>query len=429
MALPAHMEPGFTFPPFYPIRVHYPEEKINGIEQALNHTLDKVLPASGIQSKDRVAIGVGSRGITHIAKMVAALCLRLKAMGAHPVIIPAMGSHGGGKAAGQEDILKSFQISEETCGAQVISSLAVQQVGTAFSKAPVYFSRDALDCDHTICINRIKPHTKFKARFESGLLKMLCVGLGKHQGALSYHKWALKFGFAELLAQMAEVIMANTNFRFGIAIVENAFEQPLIIEAIVAHHIMQREPVLLKIAKDKFPRLPIPEADVLIIGEIGKDISGAGMDPNVTGRAYDLKESDFSKDFSTTRLALLNLSEKTKGNGVGLGNADFITEKLFARLNYEATLTNAMTAVSVRKAFIPVRLLSARAAITACFTTLGPVAAETVRAIMIKNTRCVSEFWASEALEPLLRQTKNVTVGEKINLAFDADGDLIRPML
>jgi len=427
MRFPAYLEQDFTFPDFYHVKMRYPRLQIDDLEDAVRRASDEVLPGSGIRAGHRVAIGVGSRGIANLPLIVRALCRQLIQMGALPVIIPAMGSHGGATDKGQEDVLETLGVTAEFCGAQIRSSLAVKQVGMAFEKAPVWFAQDALKADHSICLNRIKPHTKFKADIESGLSKMLCVGMGKHRGALAYHKWALKFGFAALVKEMAQIIIANTNFRFGIGIVENGYDQTLKIEALPGQRIAAREPALLEIAKAHFPRLPISKTDVLIIGQIGKEISGSGIDPNVTGRAYDLKESDFSTVLQATRIAILNLSAKTQGNAIGFGNADFITEKVFQATDYEATLMNALTSMSLRKAFIPIRLPDDRKVIQACFTTLGPVSADTVRAVIIRDTLHLSEFWISDAFIPEFSQVQGAELMEIVHLQFDKNGNLFVP--
>lgn len=426
MRYPPCIENEFPFPPFYRVRTRFSDQQITDPDAALHQTLDRVLPA-GIRPGDRVAIGVGSRGITHLPRMVRILCDRVRQMNARPVVIPAMGSHGGATPEGQEKVLASLGVTPETVGAPVSPALDVEKIGTAFGAVPVWCSREALRAGHTVVINRVKPHTKFKADVESGLFKMLTVGLGKHEGALAYHRWALQYGFAELLKAMGRVIIEKTNYRFGIAIVENAFDQPVHIEAVPAGKTGEREPELLRMAEEHFPRLPVRAADVLVVGRIGKEISGAGMDPNVTGRAYDLMESDFSAIFQATRVAILRLSEKSGGNAIGAGYADIITERVFRRMDYETTLMNALTSMSLRKAFIPVRLPSDEKAVQACFTTLGPVPPASVRAILIRDTRHVAEFWASQALKPALAETGRVDILEPVPLRFDAAGNLIQP--
>jgi len=425
MRYPKYIENNFTFPDFYHVKMNHSPRGLKKPEKTLYQGLQRILPQSGIKPGDTVAIGVGSRGIANIPILVATLCRCIREMEATPFIIPAMGSHGGATAEGQIKVLEKLGITEAVCGAPIISSMAVDTVGETRGEVPVYFSRDALDMDHSICINRIKPHTKFKGPVESGLYKMLCIGMGKHQGALTYHNMALKHGFSPLLKAMGDEIIQKTNFRFGIAIVEDFFDHTMEIESIMAEDIFARESKLLIQARDHFPRLPFKELDVLVIEQIGKEISGSGMDPNVTGRTFDLMEDDFSESLKAGRIAILNLSDNTTGNGIGLGNADIITEKVFQGLDYESTLMNAMTSMSLRKAFIPIRLPSDEKAIQAAFTTLGPLEPITVRAVIIKDTRHVQEFWASQALLPELTVMANADILEKIFLTFDKNGELL----
>jgi hypothetical protein len=257
---------------------------------------------------------------------------------------------------------------------------------------------------------------------------MLCIGMGKHQGALVYHRYALRHGFFELLEAMGQCVLERGNVRFGVAVVEDARDETMHVEAVPKDRIWQREAELLELSKQNMPRLPLKRADVLVILEIGKEISGSGMDPNVTGRAFDLKEDDFSGMFQATRVAILNLSRKTGGNAIGLGNADIITEKVYRDLDYEATLMNALTSFSLRKAFIPVRLPNDRKAIQACYTTLGPIEPEKVRAVIVRDTLHLQDFLASRALLEDLRAVPEAEILERAPLEFDASGD-IRPPL
>ena len=425
MRYPKYIENNFIFPDFYRVKINHPPRGLEQPEKTLHQRLQKIFPQSGIKPDDTVAIGVGSRGIANIPLLVTTLCRSLREIGAKPFIIPAMGSHGAATAKGQIKVLEKLGITETVCGAPIISSMAVGTVGQAMGEVPVYFSRDALEMDHSICINRIKPHTKFKGPVESGLYKMLCIGMGKHQGALSYHNMALKHGFSPLLKAMGDKIIQKTNFRFGIAIVEDFFDHTMAIESIMAEDIFARESRLLIQAREHFPHLPFKELDVLVIEQIGKEISGSGMDPNVTGRTFDLMEDDFSESLKAGRIAILNLSDNTAGNGIGLGNADIITEKVFQGLDYESTLMNAMTSMSLRKAFIPIRLPSDEKAIQAAFTTRGPLEPTTVRAVIIKDTLHVQEFWASQALLPELTAMKNTDILEKVSLNFNESGELL----
>ncbi|MCP4115558.1 MAG: DUF2088 domain-containing protein [Desulfobacteraceae bacterium] len=427
MRYPKYIEDDFSFPDFYRVQMNHPRRGLEDPVKALHDSLDDRFLTSHIKKGDSVAIGVGSRGIANIAQLVTALCERFKEFGAIPHIIPAMGSHGSATAQGQVKVLEKLGITETVCGAPVVSSMDVVRVGEVMGEVPVYFSRDALAMDHSVCINRIKPHTKFKGSVESGLCKMLCVGMGKHQGALAYHNMALKHGFFPLLKSMAERIMFATNFRFGIAVVEDHFEDTMVVEPVPAGEVFERESRLLELARDNFPHLPFSELDALVIREIGKDISGSGMDPNVTGRTYDLMEDDFSGILRAGRIAILNLSEKTAGNAIGLGNADIITEKVFRGLDYESTVMNALTSISLRKAFIPIRLPDDQKAIQAALTTLGPLDPALARAVIIKDTLHTQAFWASQALLPEVEAMAHAEVMEKKRPAFDGNGDLILP--
>ena len=417
-----------SFRLFFYMRYQRPTRRIEDIVATTVTVVDQALAESGIRAGHTVAVAVGSRGIANLAGMVRILCQRLRRVGAIPFIVPAMGSHGGATAQGQTAILDHLGISETSCGAPLRASMDADQIATVFDRVPVFCGRDISGADHAVCINRIKPHTKFKGPLESGLAKMLCVGMGKHEGARAFHHWSLQYGFFEVLEKMAETFLAHSNFRFGLAVVENGRDETFHIEAVPADRMLEREPLLLEMAKAQFPRLPIRQVDVLAIETIGKDISGAGMDPNVTGRAFDLMESDFAGLMMATRVAILNLSRRTVGNAIGLGNADIITEKVFQAMDYEATLMNALTSLSLHKAFIPVRLPTDRKALQACFTTLGPTAANEVKAVIIRDTLHVNDFMASAALmESLSGDAAAEILSGPFELDFNAAGDVLTP--
>lgn len=429
MRYPDFIEADPVFPEFFHVVRQTPDDHVHDLAAAVRRELEAALPQSGIRAGQTVAVAVGSRGIHRLGEMVAALCAGLKRFGAHPLIVPAMGSHGGATAAGQKAVLERLGVTEAACGAPVVSNMATVELGTVLGEVPLHFGRDFLDADHSICINRIKPHTKFKAPAESGILKMLCVGMGKHAGALAFHHWALRHGWYELLEAMGEAIAARSNFRFGLAVVENEADRVLRIQAVGAEGIAAQESALMALAASRFPRLPFTRLDALIVGRIGKEISGAGMDPNVTGRAFDLKESDFSPILDATRVAVLDLTAKTAGNAIGVGNADIITERVFEKLDYEATLMNALTSRSLHKAFIPVRLPDDRKAIQACLTTIGPVDPLQARVAIIRNTRHVRDFWASGALLEEVQRLADARIEPPRPLGFDAAGRLVDPAL
>ncbi|MGD8267444.1 MAG: hypothetical protein PVF55_04710 [Desulfobacterales bacterium] len=427
MRYPSYIESDFAFPAFMHAVMHFPRPRIDDLEAAVTAATVELIRSAGIKGGDRVALGVGSRGIAHLPLMVRTIVAGLKRLGVAVIIVPAMGSHGGATAEGQTAVLARLGVTAESSGAPICSAMGAIEVGRVLDDVPVYFARAACRVDHTIAINRVKPHTKFKGPLESGIAKMLSVGLGKHEGALAFHRFALRHGFNPLLRAMAEALRERTNFRGAIAIVENAHEETCQIKAVPARKMFTMEAKLLETAKFHLPRLPFRELDLLVIRQIGKEISGAGMDPNVTGRAFDLMESDFSDHLQATRVAVLDLSAHSGGNAIGMGNADIITEKVFARMDYGATLMNALTSLSLHKAFIPVRLPNDRKAIQAGFTTLGPVAPAEVRAVIIEDTRQITEFLASAALAAELGAVPAAEIRSTGPLTFDADNNLRVP--
>jgi hypothetical protein len=246
---PAFIESDFHFPEFCRVRMRFRADAVEDPAAAVTRELDRLLSESGIRAGDRVALGVGSRGIDRLGLLVQAVCTRLKEAGARPFIVPAMGSHGGATAEGQAAVLRRLQVTEESCGAPVVSSMEVDRIGTVLGEVPLYFSRDALAADHSIVLNRIKPHTKFVGPAESGILKMLCIGLGKHAGAVAYHTFAMKYGFFPLLEAMGEGVAAAANFRFGLAVVENAYDRLMTVAGVPAGRCSSRRP-----ASTRLPR-------------------------------------------------------------------------------------------------------------------------------------------------------------------------------
>nr|WP_320016330.1 lactate racemase domain-containing protein [uncultured Desulfobacter sp.] len=427
MRYPAYLEKKFNFPGFYRVKLALPSMALSDPAKDLKIQLDQALDQSPIKPGQTVAVGVGSRGINAIAELVAQICRSIKDKGAYPVIVPAMGSHGSATPEGQEKTLAKLGVTSDVCQAAIAPEMDAVEVGSVFEAVPVYFSKKAMEADHSICINRIKPHTKFKGDVESGLYKMLVVGMGKHTGALTYHNFALKYGFHALLKAMGDKIIEQTNLCLGIGVVEDAYDQVMKIEVIPAAKISNREPDLLALAKSHFPSLPYKNLDLLVVRQIGKEISGSGMDPNVTGRTCDLMEDDFSQSLYAKRLVILDLSANTAGNAIGLGNADIITEKIFAGMDYQATIMNALTAMSLKKAAIPVRLPNEEKAIQAGFQTIGPVSSEKVRAVIIRDTMHTTDFLISEALA---RETEKLSCLKEMTpcrIAFSSSGNLIAP--
>ena len=422
MRYPDFIEKDYRFPDFYRVEGIFPRPVLDAIESDLNQKIQEKIKQYPVNGK-KIGVGVGSRGIRNIDLITRTVCLQIRDKGGIPFIIPAMGSHGGATSEGQQGVLKSLGIDTDSCQAEILSSMQVDEISNIDNEVPVYYSSAALSMDYCICINRIKAHTKFKGKVESGLLKMLCIGLGKHKGAIAFHTFALKYGFYPILEKIGDQLLNKSNFKFGIGIIENAYDETMALELIDADHLIQKESELLLLAKKNMPHLPVKKLDVLIVNQVGKDISGSGIDPNITGRAADLMEDDFSENLKTTRLGILNLSPGSKGNGLGIGNADFISEKVYEDLDYEATIMNVLTSVSLKKGFIPIRMPNDQKVIQACFTTIGPKAPDMVEAIIIKNTLDLKNFYISKVLVNNLANHPNCKIYEKLSLTFSPSGN------
>lgn len=422
MKLPPFLASSFSFPDFYEAQVEYQDTSLKDISVQIQEQMDQTFPLSQVPSGSRIAVAVGSRGIDRIADVVFEVGSWLDEKGFKPVIVPAMGSHGGATPEGQKGVLERLGVSSPRIPWPIEATMETEEVGKAFGEVPVAFGKAFLNADFSICINRIKPHTKFKGRVESGLAKMLTVGMGKHEGAVNFHKWALKYGFSNLLEENSRIMLKNTNFIWGLALLENSMDKLTEIKGVQATGLIDTEAKLLEQANQNIPLLPVKELDALIIQQIGKEISGAGMDPNVTGRAFDLGEDDFSGNMKAKRVAVLGLTKDTKGNAVGIGNADIITREARENIDYEATLMNALTGVSLHKAFIPVTMPSEEKAIQCAFQTIGPVEAADARVILIEDTLHLSRMLVSEALLQELKAKENIVIGNRTNLQFNGEG-------
>jgi len=357
-----------------------------------------------IKKGDRVAVGVGSRGITGQVEVVRTICTLLKGIGTNPFIFPAMGSHGGGTSEGQEQVLHSLGISPDSVGVEIKSEATGVHIGESEEGIPVYVDQNALNADHVILINRIKPHTKFKGPVESGILKMLSVGMGKVAGATILHRQAVKSGFPEVIHLVAQKVVEILPFLFGIGIIEGP-EKKIHSLSLLTKETLSEEEKLLEKAKQIMTRIPFDEFDLLIVDEIGKDISGTGMDTNVTGRNRDIL-GDFCIHPKIHRIFVRDLSEKTGGNANGIGLADFTTRRLVDKIDFKTTYTNSLTAMSPEKAAVPVTLANDREAIAAALDSIGISDGREAKIVRIKNTSELAQLHISETLLPALPGVK-----------------------
>lgn len=369
-------------------------EELNDIDGTLKQQLAAIHSKVKLHSGQRVGIAVGSRGIYNLSSIVKTVVDVTKSWGLHPFIIPAMGSHGGATAEGQIQVIKDYGICEETMECPIISSMDVEQVGSTVFKTPVYVSKTAFEADAIILINRIKPHTLFSGPVESGLMKMAVVGLGKHRGALSFHAEMKKQHPSTALEEMSSIIFQQSNVVFGIGIVENSYDHTAEIQVIPTKQIVEKEKALLVKAKNFMPHIPCSKFDLLIVDEIGKNISGGGMDPNIVGRYWGQAESEPA----IGRIFVRNSSKQTHGNVLGIGRADFTTNRLVNGIDYSAMYANSITSGYPESARIPIHFESDIEALRAVAQSLGKFEIADLDTVWIKNTLEISEFIISLSL-------------------------------
>lgn len=375
-----------------------------------------------------VAVGVGSRGISNLAVIIREVCRALRGQGAAPFIVPAMGSHGGGTAAGQREILAGYGVTEEAVGAPVRASMEVVELGRTPSDVRVFLDREAAGADFILPVNRVKPHTDFKGENESGLVKMTAIGLGKLAGAGEYHRAAFNLGHARVFREVTQAVLATGRMLGGVAILENARHETARIAAVPAAGLIEEDHELLEEARRMMPRLPCEEIDLLVIDEMGKDVSGAGMDTNIIGRApqgYLAGVPAFAGAPRITRILVRDLTPASHGNAVGIGLADFTTARLMAKLNPEAMILNSLTALAPLCAKLPISFARDREAIEAGLRTAGLEDLSSGRLVRIKNTLALEELEMSEAYLGEVRGRDDLAVvGEPREIEFNADGNL-----
>lgn len=394
-----------------------PEE----IPARISRLLHTVPLSTGIHAGMRIALTAGSREIQNMDVILAAAVSSLRELGADPFIVPAMGSHGGASAEGQRALLSGYRITEESCGCPILSSMETVCAGRAPDGRPVFLDRTAAEADGILLINRIKAHTGFRGRYESGLLKMMVIGLGKQAGAESCHHGG--FGhMAENLERFGRVILENAPILGGIAILENAFDQTARLVGLGRDELLTREPLLLELAKAMMPQILLPECDVLIVDEIGKNFSGTGMDPNVTGRHLT---PYCSGGLRSQSLVVLRISPKSHRNGYGIGAADCITEALRRELDLEAMYVNGLTCNLLGPCAIPPVFENDRLAIQAGVSLCQGFGPEGPRVIRIANTLSLGEIMVSENYQKAIQNNPRLEILDgPLSLEFDSNGTL-----
>jgi hypothetical protein len=389
---------------------------LTNIRESVREALRSVDLPSG-----SVAIGVGSRGVARIGEVVAALVEVLKESGAEPFVVPAMGSHGASTAEGQARVLAHLGVSEERVGCPVRATMETVMIGETPSGVTVYMDRNAHEADSVVVVNRVKPHTAFRGTVESGPTKMLAIGLGKQRGAHSIHSAGWE-NIHSTIPEAARVAVESGKVAFGLATVENADEEPCKIAAIPATEFEAAEAPLLEEAKRNLARLPFDEIDVLVVDEIGKNISGDGADPNVTGRYPTTAASGGP---SVERMVYLGLTEETGGNANGLGMADVVTERLAGSMDRPATYMNALTSTTPAPVKTPMVMPTDEMAIAAALTMCAGVVYPEARLVRIENTLKLRKIWVSEALLGEVESDERLGVLEEPQpMRFDA-GEII----
>jgi hypothetical protein len=403
------------------VRQHFPVSAISDIAGTIRSEMAKPRISERVKPGMRVAVAVGSRGVAEIALIAGTVVDELKRYGASPFIVPAMGSHGGATAQGQVEVLAGLGVTEQSVGCPIISSMETVELGVLDNGLPVLMDRNAMQADGIVVINRVKPHTAFSAPNESGIVKMITIGLGKQKGAESCH--ALGFGhMGKNIVDMATIKLKQAPFLFGIGTVENAYDQVAKILAVPAEEIIDTEKQLLIEAKANMPRLLFNPLDVLVVDQMGKEFSGAGMDPHITGRAAT---SFLTVNQKTAKMVVLDLTDQSHGNAVAVGLADITTRRLFNKIDFDFTYANCLTSTVTLGGVIPLLMDSDRLAIQAAVKTCNAPDLARVRMVRISNTLQVGEIWISECmLEEALRNPQISVLSKPKKLSFDANGNL-----
>jgi hypothetical protein len=398
---------------------------VDQIPAAVEAELSRLELGRRIGEGQSVAITAGSRGIANIALIIRSCVQHLQRLGARPFIVPAMGSHGGGTAEGQRELIEGYGVTEAYCGCPIRASMETVVVCQAAEGFPVHFDKHAFGADHVLVVGRVKPHTGFVGDIESGLMKMMLIGLGKHSGAKIYHRAILNYSFGQIVRSVAREVLAKCRIVAGLGIVENAYDQTAKVKAVAPHEFEDREKELLVLAKQWMPKLPFTTADVLLVDQIGKNISGTGLDTNVVGRKYldhVARDDEWPK---VKRIVVRDLTDETHGNATGLGLAEFCRTRVVEKMNQRITRINCLTGGHPTGAMVPLDYASDRDVLDVAFPTIGLTEPPQSRLLWIHNTLEVAEVECSAAYLGDARERPDLTIlREPRPLPFDAAGNL-----
>ena len=395
--------------------------KLDDVEGDLNQKLidknikDKIKPGM------KIAITGGSRGISFYKELMKTIVSFVKKCGATPFIVPSMGSHGGGTSEGQENMLKKLGITKESVGCEIISSMDVVEVGRTSKDLPVYIDKNAANADGIILLNRVKLHTSFRGKYESGLIKMMAIGLAKRKGADMTH-FLRSENMAENLVEVGKIALNNLNIICGVASIENGYNEVADLFVLHKDEILQEEPKILEKSKRLMPRIYLDDIDVLIVNEIGKNISGTGVDTNIVGRFHTNAASGGP---NTVKLGFLDISEKSGGNGNGMGLADFVSKKFFRKIDFESTYINAITSTEPNSVKLPLVLDNDKYVFQGCVKLCGVKNIQDIKLVIINNTKELDEIYMSKsAFENTVDKSKVKKESELFDIPFDEEGNL-----
>jgi hypothetical protein len=410
------------FPRLMKIKQIYDSSKIDDLASWIRNEMQNKLSNKESYRGKRICITAGSRGIPDLDIIIRTIVDQLKEWGAEPFIIPAMGSHGGATAEGQKKYLEGFNITEESMGVPILSSMDVVLIGELDDGTPVYCDKYAFESDGIVVLNKVKPHTDFRGKHESGLAKMLAIGIAKHKGASMFHMMGFE-SFAERIPKVADMFLEKAPVVFGVGIVQNAYDKISELEVMEKDMVMERDAALLEIAKSKIANFKFNETDVLIIDEIGKNISGNGHDPNITGRG---NSPGFEDILSVKKLFIRGITKESHHNGTGLGVADITTRHCLNQVDWDVTWINTITATMLHGGRIPMYMNNDRDALMLAIRTCNGIDFNNARVVRIKNTLCMEEIEVSENFYDELKDREDVEIlSEPYEIEFDGDGNMI----
>jgi hypothetical protein len=412
------------FPKMIRVKQQFNHQRVSNISHQITRQIKDLSPSMSIMPGQTVAVACSSRGLTDYPEIVNAIVDNLKKMKLKPFLVPAMGSHGAGTAAGQERVLLHLGLTQEAVGAKIMSSLDVVDLGKTKEGIPVMVDRFAFEADHIVLINRIKKHTDFMGEFESGLMKLMVIGLGKIAGAGIYHQAMMSFGSSNVIAAGARHVLSKCNILFGVATIENGYGDVADVGVFPASEIEQKEKVFFSRSMEISPKLPVDEADIILIDEIGKEISGAGFDTRVVGRIR-LPGTPEPEKPSIKRIIISDITKISEGNACGFGLADIITRRLGDKVDQNSTDTNTIVSMALEMGKTPLIMPNDKEALALAMRCIGFVPTNKIKIIRIKNTLCLSEVDLSQAYTNIINDSSNLEIIlQPRDMLFDTKGYL-----